>query len=140
MKDTVSKEKRREISRRSRLKNKEHHTAYNAERLWQIREHNYELYMIGRIRQNAKKTGHIVTITEDDLDVPEFCPVLGIRLDKHATKETRSTAPSVDRIDNNIGYVPGNIVIVSLKANRIKNDATVEELEKVLNFYKEIQT
>jgi len=138
MTDTVSKERRRQISRRSRRKNVEHHNAYNKQYQRKIREHRYEKYMLARIRSNAKKTGIEVTITEADLSVPEYCPVLGIKLDRHATRKTRSNAPSVDRIDNNKGYVPGNVVVVSLKANRIKNNATVDELEKVLNFYKKL--
>jgi hypothetical protein len=31
--------------------------------------------------------------------------------------------------------VIGNIVVVSRRANRIKNDATIEELEAVADFY-----
>jgi hypothetical protein len=31
--------------------------------------------------------------------------------------------------------VPGNIVVVSLKANRIKSDATLDELRQLVDFY-----
>lgn len=41
---------------------------------------------------------------------------------------------SIDRVRPELGYVPGNVVVMSLKANRIKNNATAEELEAVLNF------
>ena len=36
------------------------------------------------------------------------------------------------------GYVKGNIVIVSNKANRIKTDATVDEIRKVSDFYEKL--
>jgi hypothetical protein len=42
---------------------------------------------------------------------------------------------TVDRIDSRLGYVPGNVIVVSCKANRIKNDATVEEMYRVAFFY-----
>lgn len=91
--------------------------------------------MLHRACANAKEAGREITIVESDITVPEYCPVLGIKLDRHATRKTRDCAPSIDRIDNTKGYIPGNIVVVSLRANRIKNDSTIEELEKVLKFY-----
>lgn len=42
---------------------------------------------------------------------------------------------SLDRKDNSLGYVKGNVVIVSLKANKIKRDATPLELRQVADFY-----
>jgi len=45
-------------------------------------------------------------------------------------------SPTLDRIDNTKGYTKDNIIIVSFKANTIKNSATIEELEKVLQYYK----
>ncbi len=47
-------------------------------------------------------------------------------------------SPTLDRIDPVKGYVPGNIVVVSLRANTIKNDATMDELAAVLAFYSQI--
>lgn len=51
-----------------------------------------------------------------------FCPVLGVPLVDGNT--------SIDRIDPSKGYVPGNLQIISSKANRMKNNATVEELRR----------
>lgn len=135
----ISKEKRREIALRWNHNNKELCKQMTRKTNYRMRETNYEKYILHRAASNAKKQGIEFCLTESDVPVPEYCPVLGIKLDRHATPKTRSFAPSVDRIDNNKGYIPGNVVIVSLKANRIKNDASVEELEKVLNFYKGLQ-
>lgn len=43
-------------------------------------------------------------------------------------------AYSLDRIDNKQGYVRGNIVVMSYRANRLKNDATEKDLEALLNW------
>jgi UDP-N-acetylenolpyruvoylglucosamine reductase len=37
-------------------------------------------------------------------------------------------APSLDRIDSARGYVPGNVQVVSHKANTMKSNASTEEL------------
>lgn len=38
---------------------------------------------------------------------------------------------SLDRIDSSKGYVKGNIWVISLRANRIKNDSTPQELRLI---------
>lgn len=38
---------------------------------------------------------------------------------------------SLDRVDNSKGYAPGNVVVMSYKANRLKNDGTAEEHEAI---------
>lgn len=64
------------------------------------------------------------TITEQDIIVPDLCPVFNIPFDDQRLK------PSLDRIDNNKGYVPGNVQVISLRANIMKHDASAEELVK----------
>ena len=44
----------------------------------------------------------------------------------------------IDRIDPKKGYVKGNIIVVSMRANRIKTDATVDEIRKVADFYEKL--
>ena len=63
------------------------------------------------------------------------CPALGISM---WFSDADGVYPSVDRIDPKKGYIKGNVIWVSYKANRIKNDATVEELKKVTNFYSKL--
>ena len=46
---------------------------------------------------------------------------------------------SIDRIHNHLGYIPGNVHWVSYRANRIKADATVEELQKIADYYRRLQ-
>ena len=56
-----------------------------------------------------------------------------------ATVAGRSDSPSLDRIKPELGYVAGNIIWVSFRANLIKNDATPQEILLVGNFYKTLE-
>jgi hypothetical protein len=62
-----------------------------------------------------------------DLD---YCPVLGIKLNWDNDK-LLDDSPTLDKIIPELGYVKGNIAVISNKANRIKTDANLEEIGKV---------
>jgi len=61
------------------------------------------------------------------------CPILGIDLFV-SNKKTTDNSPSLDRIDSKKGYVPENILVISHRANRIKNNSTIDELYKIYSF------
>jgi hypothetical protein len=61
--------------------------------------------------------------------------VLGIRLDYSMGGGKRPDSPSIDRIDNSKGYVKGNRVVISMRANRLKSDMTLCELRALADFY-----
>lgn len=65
----------------------------------------------------------------------EVCPVLGIPL-CWTNDKMKDDSPSLDRMVPNLGYVVGNISVISQKANRIKTDATSEEVGKVYSWMK----
>lgn len=88
--------------------------------------------LIYKARQRAKQKGIEFSISIDDLQETTHCPLLGIELSFSNTRSNKSNSPSIDRINPAIGYVPGNVWIVSARANQIKNDATIEELERIL--------
>jgi len=59
---------------------------------------------------------------------PKYCPILGIKLEQNSGKSFSENSPSLDRIDPKKGYVKGNVQVISMKANRMKNDGSIEEL------------
>ena len=85
-------------------------------------------------RSNAKRDGKDFSIELEDLpDIPDVCPVLGIPMSLES--DNKDFVPSLDRIDNSKGYVKGNIILISRRANRLKFDATPEELRMLADFY-----
>lgn len=74
----------------------------------------------------------------DLLPPPTHCPALGIPIDYSVGKGQRKTSPSIDRIDNTRGYVKGNRVVVSLRANERKSDLSVADLCRMADFYKRL--
>ncbi len=108
----------------------------NPERRRQIqnasRKRNPETYIVKECRRRAKDKNLDFELTKKDIIIPKFCPVLGIELDN--SHENKDFHPSIDRIDNTKGYTVGNIIIVSYRVNRIKNDSTEEERRLVYEF------
>jgi hypothetical protein len=93
------------------------------------RERRPVAYLLNVARQRCKRTGTEFCITESDLTMPTHCPLLGTLLNTYA--ENVDVHPSIDRINPALGYVPGNVWIISHRANRIKSDASFEELIKI---------
>lgn len=79
------------------------------------------------IKASAKRKGLEFNLELSDIKIPDLCPLLEIPL-KIGDHKKNDGSPSVDRIDPKKGYIKGNVWIVSDKANRIKNDATPNEI------------
>lgn len=109
-------DRRKATSKRYKLKNKE--------RLWEI-----NVWRSARAR--SQKDGLPFTIEISDIIVPTFCPVLGIPISKSGPREQR---PSVDKIIPEKGYVKDNICVISMRANRIKSDASLDDLKKLVAY------
>ena len=93
---------------------------------------NAMAYKIREAKRRATSKGLPFDITEEDIEVPEVCPLIGIPLEI-SSKGHSPNSPSIDRIDCDKGYVKGNVWIVSYKANTVKSDASLEELEMLVS-------
>jgi DNA-directed RNA polymerase subunit M/transcription elongation factor TFIIS len=91
--------------------------------------------LLKKAKIRAKEAGREFTITEKDIDLPEYCPILGWKLEAHTGKVTKNNY-TLDRIDNEKGYVPGNVKVISWYANYVKSHLTVEEVERLLAYMK----
>jgi hypothetical protein len=85
-------------------------------------------------KANSIRVGIDFDIEFGDIDFPTHCPILGIELDYFSENGYLENAPSFDRVDPNKGYVKNNVAIISMKANRIKNNGTAEDHENIAKY------
>jgi hypothetical protein len=75
----------------------------------------------------------------ETMNLVDTCPILGIPLDYSFGKGVRTeNSPSIDQIIPGAGYIPGNVIVISWRANRIKNDGSPEEHLKIYEFYSKL--
>ncbi len=84
--------------------------------------------------QRARVKNIPFNIEVSDIFIPKFCPVLGILL-VIGNRGQGYDSPSLDRIIPELGYVKGNIAVISWRANNLKRDATLEELKAVVSWF-----
>lgn len=107
------------------------------------RKNSPERQILWSARARAKKRGLKFNLTVEDVVIPDACPVLGIPIIHYLGNgdgARRPESPSLDRINNDLGYVKGNVIVISWRANRLKNDATLEELRAIVGFYEQLAT
>lgn len=116
---------------RQRIYRRAHLGAY-AEYQRNRRDRHPRNTLVTQAKSRAKRSGVEFNVTEDNLLWPTHCPILGVQLDYNTTapgaRNRRDNSPSLDRRDNSKGYVVGNVFVISHRANRLKSDASVEEL------------
>lgn len=99
---------------------------------------NTERLLLVNAKSRAKRSGLDFDLVLGDLHIPHLCPALGIPLFKKAGRGGGPNSPSLDRIDSSRGYVKGNVVVVSWRANSLKKDATPDELERIASFFRQL--
>lgn len=119
----------------SRKQTEEERRAYQRDRYKSLSQAAKVLY---RAQGRAQRKKLAFDLDESDTQVPEFCPVLPwIKLEPNNKKFGSPFSPSIDRIDPEKGYVKGNVRVISWRANKLKADASIEEMERILAYMKE---
>ncbi len=93
-----------------------------------------------QLKSSAKKRNIPFDLLPTDIDeigIPITCPVLGIPLafNRHKVEDN---SISFDRIDSTKGYTKDNLIIVSYRVNKLKSNSSLEEMNKIVNFYNNI--
>ncbi len=91
-------------------------------------------YLIRLAKYRAKIFGREFDITDDDFEIPEFCPILGVKLTDVREASTKESSPCLDRIDNSLGYVKGNVAVISFRANKFKSNFTNQEIASLYKY------
>lgn len=89
-----------------------------------------ERYLLTIARYRAKRAGVPFAIELVDIIIPRRCPMLGLVL-RPGKGKMHAASPTLDRKIPALGYVPGNIEVISWRANWIKNNASAAELQAV---------
>ena len=126
----------REINRVSAAKKRATDPVKHAEYRRRYINKNAHILMFRRAKKRAEEQGLAFDLTPEDTMIPEFCPVLGIRLECDATRRLshNRTSPALDRIIPEKGYVKGNVRVISNRANHLKNNGTLEEFRAIVAY------
>jgi hypothetical protein len=98
-----------------------------------VKTYDHRKLLLSSAKKRAEIFGMPFDLTVDDVTTPERCPVLGIELVRGTGRAT-DQSPSIDRLNPNLGYVRGNVAVISWRANRIKNNGTADEHEAVARY------
>lgn len=86
-----------------------------------------EVLMLRSAKRRAKVQNLPFTLTIEDIVIPEYCPILNIRLEV-AAEHANANSPSLDKIVPELGYTKENIQVISNLANTMKWDASFQQL------------
>lgn len=131
---------RKENPEREKANQKRYREANSEARVRATREWAHKhpgVYLFHNAKARAKKHGVPFSITMADIVIPEFCPVLGIKIEAsiRGRRGFHPASPSIDRIVPEFGYVPSNIMVISNLANRLKtNETAPDNLRKVADY------
>jgi hypothetical protein len=95
-----------------------------------------EAEMLYKARKRADKKGMAFRLTASDIHIPPSCPILGIPLVK-GDRVSWAFSPTIDRLDNDLGYTPSNVWVISNLANSMKSSARPELLRRFASWVRE---
>ncbi len=105
-----------------------------------LSEDRHRKYLLDKAKNRAKKKNLPFSLTYKDFELPTHCPLLGKQLRRNVGGRNQwDFSPTLDRIDPELGYVPGNVWVVSSLANQIMSDATPETVLRVACIYYKVR-
>lgn len=99
---------------------------------------NPKMMLLSPAKKRAKDKNLEFNIDIDDIKIPEFCPILNIKLCPFTgASGGTDVSPSLDRINPNKGYIKGNIQVISFRANNLKSNGKLSEFEALVKWMKD---
>jgi hypothetical protein len=93
-----------------------------------------KMRLLNAAKWRASHNGIPFNLSLDDFEIPDMCPVYQVPFD------SGKYAATLDRIIPSLGYVKGNIQVISHRANTLKRDASLEELQTLVAFLEKNNT
>lgn len=109
-----------EAQREFRKNNPEYH------RSWKTGKGRKKV-MLTQAKRRAAKQGVPFDLTESDFEIPEVCPILGMTIVVNTGIPGPNSA-ALDKIVPELGYVAGNVQVLSMQANMMKSYANTQQL------------
>ena len=123
-----------ELLLRHRIRSRKYR-AIGQDKVWAVNKPEQYLYHVAKRR--AKISGLEFSISKEDIVIPEYCPILNVKLlPVRQTRQNRDYVPSVDRIDNSKGYTKDNIRVISFRANCCKSNLSIDDIERLYKYVK----
>lgn len=115
---------------------------YQRKRRDQLKEVSPQLFrcraLVNAAKHRSKKANIPFNLTSDYLmtiwPIDNCCPILHTPFTFSELKSSKCQSASLDKIVPELGYIEGNVQIISFKANRIKNNATAKEIQAVAKY------
>ena len=96
----------------------------NSPRRWLVR-------ILAVAKYRAKKKTVPFNVDSSQVETPTTCPALGVPL-TYLSREADPFGASLDRLVPSLGYVGGNVRVISRRANAMKNDGTLDEHRRLV--------
>jgi hypothetical protein len=93
-------------------------------------------YLCKKARERAVAKGEPFDLVPDDIYVPEVCPILNIAMQRHHGR-MQGNSYSLDKVIPELSYRRGNVRVISWRANKLKGDARLIEVQAIANYIKE---
>ena len=99
---------------------------------------NPKKILVSSAKHRSARLGVPFSLVSSDILIPCLCPVLGVRLERSPEGFSES-APSLDRIVPELGYTKENIVVISKRANRLRNNGSAEQHVRIADWMEEFR-
>lgn len=90
--------------------------------------------MIHHAKSRSKKLFIEFDLQYQDIIIPEICPILEIPIYVSKTGKPCGNSPTLDRVDNALGYTKNNVRVISHRANSLKRDNTLKTLKRLIQY------
>jgi len=92
------------------------------------------------LKSRSVSKGIPFNLEYSDIIWPSHCPIFNSVLEYDTMNKPKNNSASFDKVIPELGYVKGNVRIISYRANWLKQDSTIEQLEKIIRYMKEHQS